>query len=124
MTRELPSPGQSDEEEAAQSQHSRRQTQDPGIPTRDEILKMINRLPGLILSKSISRADAKLILQILQTLLKTQTLRPEAENQREVSIEALADALRRDPTLQDTLAPFLSRAQIDAILRQNSDAPQ
>lgn len=124
MTLELPSPGQPNDEDSARSQHSRRQSERPRLPSRDEILELLNRIPGMVIMGHLSPSKARVIQQNLQIQLKAQTQRPEVENQVEGSMEALSEALRRDPELAKVLEGFLTDEQVAALLRQNTDAPQ
>jgi hypothetical protein len=122
MKQELPSPDQTNESKASQSQHSRRQRQGPRIPTRDEILQMLSQLNGMVMMGLVSTPKARVIQQNLQIQLKAQTQRPEAD-QREVSMEGLGEALKRDPELIKLLEGFLSDEQVEWLLRQNTGAP-
>jgi hypothetical protein len=124
MTQITPSPSHANDNVSSESQHSGRRTKGPRIPTRDDILELLNRLNGMVLMGMISVPKAKIIQQNLQIQLKALTQQPQAEMQRELSMEDLGEALRRDPSLGKLFEGFLSDDQIECLLRQPPDAPE
>jgi hypothetical protein len=123
MAHELPPPDRPDDADSTQSQHSRRQAEETQIPTPDEILRQLVHINSMVLMGVSSIPKARVILQNLQIQLKAQTQRPEGENLREPSMEALAELLRKDPTFINLLEGILSDAHIACLLRHNPDAP-
>jgi hypothetical protein len=121
MTLDFPPNDPSDKHYVSQRKLSRRKAKRPQIPTEDEILHMILQLNSMVMLNLASPAKANVMQRNLKIVLDALTQRSEAGNQRELPLDALAEALRLDPSVIQLPEGFLSDEQIEWLLRQDPD---
>jgi hypothetical protein len=90
------------------------------IPSIDEILEMLFKLNGLVLTGAIWPDHANVIHRNLRTILETQLKRQKGGQQGQVQA-GLVDLCRKDPRVLNLLEPFLSEEQFNCLLDEIKD---
>jgi hypothetical protein len=101
----------------------RQSTQQAGQPLSvAQILAQMQQLNGLIMLGLVTPAQANAISRNLTASLNHLTHREKQSKQASVPSEAdIAKLWKQDPATLKLMEPFLSREQIDAILRHRDD---
>jgi hypothetical protein len=92
------------------------------IPTIDECLDALGKLAGAVALGFLSPAQANAIRGSYAEILRHHRQGRGREDGRNLADAQVLDLLRRDPTMLSALEPFLSDAQIDLVMRQDTEA--
>lgn len=118
-------PDGSDADASHAEQHARgrsesRRRRTTGVPTREECLRKLAQLPGLVAMKIISPAESNAISRSLQVIL-AEMRTSQSTGTSHVMNEQTLQVLRDHPDLQELLEPLLSDDQIDQLMRDVTD---
>jgi hypothetical protein len=90
------------------------------VQSRDEIMRALGRLPGLIALKVLSPSQANAMRSAYQTRLAEHS-RSQPELQSQISNESVLQLLSEQLHLLSMLEPFMSQDQIDMVMRSSND---
>jgi hypothetical protein len=86
------------------------------IPDINKILSMLVRLNGLIMLKIVTPQQASLIQRSLRIVLDVH-LKRAREDRLGMPHEGVLEAVRKDPSLVNLLAPFLTDDQVAQVMQ-------
>ncbi len=109
----------------AESDAGRRRRSTANKPlTLEEIQERLRSLMGMVAAGWIKPAQANAIARICQLMIQNLQQGGPRQTSSGVPDEILADIARRDPSVLNLLAPFLTDEQFDSILKDNAEDDQ
>jgi hypothetical protein len=87
------------------------------VPSIDAILEQLIQLNGAVMLGLVSTKQASLIQRNLKTVLDTH-LKQDNRDETGPSQEALIDMCRNNPSMLNTIQPFLTDAQLRALMEE------
>jgi hypothetical protein len=109
-----------DQESASQPQQ--RESKQADIPSPDDCLRALGKLPGLVALKVLKPAECNAIRTVYSTMLGHHA-KHEAHRSSVVGNEDVITLLRSNPALIDLIAPILSAEQLNLVMQhfENND---
>jgi len=109
-----------DQYEGAEEQAA---TQASDIPSRNEIIRALGRIPGLVALKMLAPAQANAICGVYKTMLGEES-KSRAGQKTQISDDNVLKMLREQPGMLSLLEPLLTNEQIEMVMKDASDDDQ
>jgi hypothetical protein len=98
----------------------RRRRRKSRISSREELMLKLDQLPGLVLLKVITTAEANAITRAVQAQLAEMRSAPPAGSSPQFG-EHIVGILRAHPEMQELFEPLLTDEQVESIMRDVTD---
>jgi hypothetical protein len=92
----------------------------PSFRSREELMAMLNELPGMIVAGIISIAESNAIRSVIKVMLD-ELDRAGGATQSSKMPDSMANKLRQDPELLEWIESFLTDQQFDEIVKGMTD---
>jgi len=99
---------------------TRRGQRKPSYRSRDELLALLNKLPGMIISGNVSVAEANAMKGVFKVMLD-ELDRAGGATHSTTMPDSLINKLREHPELLEWFEPFLTDEQFDHIVKGMTD---
>lgn len=104
--------------EANDAGRQQRQRKTLKLPSVDELIAQLLHLNGAVLMGQISTQQANLMYRTITSAITALMKRGSGTQDQLKDTESLVEAIRRDPSLLNTLEAFLSDDQLDRLLKE------
>jgi hypothetical protein len=101
----------------------RRRPRKSKIFSRDDCLRFLSQLPGLITAEFLTPAEANAIHRVVETLL-AESRTPQSTGSPQVLGKKIICIVRANPELLELLEPLLTDEQIESLMKDVMDDNQ
>lgn len=91
------------------------------IPSEEDCLISLSRLPGLLTMGFISTSNANSMRGVYATILRHLQQDKSARSNQQLDNDSVVDMLRRDPKILSLLEPLLTQEQVAMVMHDGMD---